>query len=47
MTKYLGYVSGGQCRDTHAPVAKEEGKPVRVNWIRKQFWVVEELRPIV
>jgi len=46
MTKYLGYVAGGQCRDTHAPVAKEEGKPVRVNWIRKQFWVVEELRRI-
>lgn len=32
MTKaitYLGYVDGGKCRDTHAPLRDEAGEPVK------------------
>lgn len=42
--KYLGYVAGGVCRDTHAPTKDSEGRAVRPPMIRKQFWVQEELR---
>ncbi len=46
MATYLAYVTGGVCRDTHAPTRDEDGEPVRVGMIRKQLWVVEELRRI-
>lgn len=46
MSIYLGYVSGGVCRDTHAPTKDDDGNPIRVGMIRKQWWVIEELRRI-
>jgi transcription antitermination factor NusG len=44
MATYLAYVSGGSCRDTHAPTRDEDGEPIRVGMTRKQLWVIEELR---
>jgi transcription antitermination factor NusG len=44
MATYLAYVSGGSCRDTHAPTRDESGEPIRAGMIRKQLWVIEELR---
>lgn len=44
MSTYLAYVSGGKCRDTHAPTKDDEGKVIKAPLIHRQFWVVEELR---
>jgi hypothetical protein len=46
MATYLAYVTGGNCRDTHAPTRGADGKPIRVGMIRKQLWVIEALRRI-
>lgn len=43
-TTYLGYVYGGVCRDTHAPMRDDEGNAIKPPMIRKQLWVQEALR---
>lgn len=43
MATYLGYVQGGKCRDTHAPLRDEAGEPIKQPNIHKQFWVIDEL----
>jgi transcription antitermination factor NusG len=44
MATFLAYVSGGVCRDTHAPTRNHDGEPIRAGMTRKQLWVIEELR---
>tara|TARA_R110002051_G_scaffold325869_1_gene432653 strand:+ start:7458 stop:8048 length:591 start_codon:yes stop_codon:yes gene_type:complete len=40
---YLGYVQGGKCRDTHAPMRDQDGEKIKQPNIWKQFWVIDEL----
>lgn len=43
MATYLGYVQGGVCKDTHAPIYDAAGDPIPQPNTHKQFWVQDEL----